>query len=472
MAITTAAGLDGGRFADRPVLDALSGALAALSGSQTQRMWALTEPEVSEAVRLLGALHASVEAHLVAAMTEAKSRSLGSGIGWGPVDWARALAPQLPLRTLTDAEVVATGAGEPRLAAVVQGAILAATEPGAVESAGGDGETLPVGKAAQIVRFHRSVRGLADAEALEQLTAALLDGARGQRGVGERELATFIVRGGQLLRPDREVENDAQVKAAHRSLTKSKGPVGLARYTWLLDEEGAAVVDAAVDALAKPKPDEDTGEHDQRSPETRRADALLDLVRRAVEAPEGTPRQPKTTVVVTVPLEVLEGRRRGAGLTPTGEVLTAGTVRRLSCDGQLVPVVLGTRGEVLDQGEAIRLFNRAQIRHLWLRDQHCSFPGCSKPSAWCDAHHLVHWTDGGPTDIWNAALLCRAHHSVVHSHRYAGRVTDGLHGPHVVWDLVTNSYDALLAEHRAGRLGRGGVATSCAGGPAARPPRP
>ena len=54
-----------------------------------------------------------------------------------------------------------------------------------------------------------------------------------------------------------------------------------------------------------------------------------------------------------------------------------------------------------------------------------------------NAHHLVHWLDGGPTDIHNAALLCRAHHTVVHRERYAGAVIQGPHGPQVHWDLAT-----------------------------------
>ena len=228
-------------------------------------------------------------------------------------------------------------------------------------------------------------------------------------------------------------------------------PSGLSRYTLLLDDDGAAVVDAAVEALARPRRDEDTGDLDTRTPAARRADALLDLVSRAVEAPEGLPRQAKTTMLVTVPLEVLQRRARGAGLTLTGGVLTTDAVRRMACDAEVVPVVLGSRGEVLDQGTAIRLFTTAQIRRLWLRDHHCTFPGCSKPARWTDAHHLVHWADGGPTDIDNAALLCRAHHTVVHRERLSGRVVDFGHGPTVAWDMTPGSYDRRVVKpHEVG----------------------
>jgi hypothetical protein len=51
---------------------------------------------------------------------------------------------------------------------------------------------------------------------------------------------------------------------------------------------------------------------------------------------------------------------------------------------------------------------------LAVRDRGCVFPGCDRPLSWCDAHHLWHWVDGGPTDLNNLALLCRAHHRAVH----------------------------------------------------------
>ncbi len=41
------------------------------------------------------------------------------------------------------------------------------------------------------------------------------------------------------------------------------------------------------------------------------------------------------------------------------------------------------------------------------RDQGCRFPGCT--SQHCDAHHIVHWADGGETKLSNLVLLCRRH---------------------------------------------------------------
>ncbi|MFI5287277.1 MAG: HNH endonuclease signature motif containing protein [Candidatus Dormibacteria bacterium] len=38
---------------------------------------------------------------------------------------------------------------------------------------------------------------------------------------------------------------------------------------------------------------------------------------------------------------------------------------------------------------------------MHLRDQGCRFPGCDRPPAWTDGHHIIHWSDGGPTELEN-----------------------------------------------------------------------
>jgi hypothetical protein len=437
-------------------------------GSTPERLWALSDAEVTQSFALLGTQRGHVDAHLVDVLAEAKRRGLGSGDGWGPVDWARGQAPQLPTRTLSDLDTVATAAadtaaGDMRLGAVIDAVTEAArcaskdgadeadpTDP--AEGIGSDGPDtehvgtggLDLGKAGQIVRFHRSMRGLADPDHLAELTTITLRAARGPHALSERALATALRHAADQLRPDQLVEHDADTRRAHRSLVKGSGPLGLSRYTLLLDDEGAAILDTAVDALAKPSPDPGTGERDPRTPAARRADALIDLVTRAATAPDGLPRQAKTQLVVTTDLTTLTRQARGAGRTLGGDLLTTDTVRRLACDADLIPVVLGSQGEILDQGQTVRLFTPAQTRHLWLRDHGCTFPGCSRPPQWADAHHLVHWADGGPTDLTNAALLCRAHHTVVHRQRYAGMVVATRHGPTVQWDLVPGAYDDRL----------------------------
>jgi hypothetical protein len=58
-------------------------------------------------------------------------------------------------------------------------------------------------------------------------------------------------------------------------------------------------------------------------------------------------------------------------------------------------LVVNAEGEeVLDLGRRTRTISRALRRAIVLRDQHCQFPGCRVPAAWCDVHHLVHWLLG------------------------------------------------------------------------------
>lgn len=73
-------------------------------------------------------------------------------------------------------------------------------------------------------------------------------------------------------------------------------------------------------------------------------------------------------------------------------------------------MVLGGDSQVLDLGVGRRFFTAAQRAALAVRDGGCVWPGCPAPPGWCEAHHVVAWEHGGPTDLSNAALLCPFHH--------------------------------------------------------------
>ncbi len=62
---------------------------------------------------------------------------------------------------------------------------------------------------------------------------------------------------------------------------------------------------------------------------------------------------------------------------------------------------------------------------LAVRDRGCVFVGCERPAAWSEAHHIVAWHDGGPTDINQRCLLCSFHHLIHHGQWSAVMAADG-----------------------------------------------
>jgi hypothetical protein len=132
------------------------------------------------------------------------------------------------------------------------------------------------------------------------------------------------------------------------------------------------------------------------------------------------------TVVVTMTLEQL---RSGLGSTAldTGVEASAGQARRLACNAQLVPMVLGGDSQPLDLGRARRLFSPPQRLALAHRDGGCVWRGCARPPSWCEAHHPHPWSEGGPTDVRNGALLCPFHHRLLHTGDWVLRIArDGI----------------------------------------------
>ncbi|MHA7240828.1 HNH endonuclease signature motif containing protein [Arthrobacter sp. TMS1-12-1] len=101
------------------------------------------------------------------------------------------------------------------------------------------------------------------------------------------------------------------------------------------------------------------------------------------------------------------------GYSVFGGPVTARTVRKIACDADIIPVVLGDRGEVLDVGRARRLFGVAQRRAMVARDRGCAFPDCTVPAVWAEAHHVTPWVLGGRTDVSNGCLLCSFHHRLI-----------------------------------------------------------
>ena len=81
-----------------------------------------------------------------------------------------------------------------------------------------------------------------------------------------------------------------------------------------------------------------------------------------------------------------------------------------------------THGRTHGLGRRTRTVNAPIWAALVVRDRTCAFPGCDTPTSRCDAHHIEHWADGGPTSLGNLVLLCRYHHQrVIHDDQHQDR---------------------------------------------------
>ncbi|HEX6237987.1 MAG TPA: DUF222 domain-containing protein [Acidimicrobiales bacterium] len=155
---------------------------------------------------------------------------------------------------------------------------------------------------------------------------------------------------------------------------------------------------------------------------TRRADALVALARTALAAgPVPDDADDRTQVVLHVDAAAFApGNQVARSHLEHGPPVPTPTAERLACDATIHPLVHRAVDEAVDLafGRTQRLVNRAQRRALRTRDGNgCAFPGCAA-TRHLHAHHIVHWTRGGATDLDNLVLLCRHHHRLHHEGGY------------------------------------------------------
>ena len=263
----------------------------------------------------------------------------------------------------------------------------------------------------------------------------------------------------EVVDPDR-AERDAEKKldrddrAAHlgRFLAITEDGAGGVRVKGRGTVEDAALIRAALLPLSAPAPVGDQTPAspldpatcgDQRDPRDHGArlwDAWVETARHALSTdlpPESHGARPRVTV--STDLETLRGALSAIGETDDGLELSPSAIRRLACDADIIPVALGSAGEVLDVGRTVRLVTAPLWRALVCRDRHCAFPGCTRPPVMGHAHHIRHWANGGSTSLPNLVLLCGHHHRTIH---------------HTPWEVRINADDGrpeFLPPPKAGR---------------------
>jgi hypothetical protein len=192
-----------------------------------------------------------------------------------------------------------------------------------------------------------------------------------------------------------------------RSLKLASGDDGTVFLSGYLDKVGGAAVRTALEPLAKR-----AGKGDDRTRDTRMADALVDLSMRALD--NGLVPQ-RAHLQVTASLETLLGLPGAPGANMEFSLpISAKAVERLACDCAVTRIILGSDSTVIDVGRAKRTISGPQRKALKVRDGGCTWPGCDRPVSMTEGHHLVHWIHNGPGDMPNLTLLCFRHHWMVH----------------------------------------------------------
>jgi hypothetical protein len=374
------------------IAEAIARAREAMGDVGDIEAWRLTDAELLEAVEGLYRLTSRVQAQALRLLAEIDSRGVAADAGSpSTAAWLTArtqtrvgvarrhvrLAHELTSRPAT-AEALATGAVNEDQAQVVTDVLREL--PAAVEQV-----------------------------TVDEAEMTLL-------GHADRFTATTLARvGAHLLRvldPDGPRPDDCEPADPGYFLHLRTRADGACEGEFLVDPVTAMALTALIDAGAAPRPTSAEGP-DLRTAGRRRADALADLVRIASQQTgEPVPGMARPTIAVTVTIDEL---RDGVQvLTDDMTSLSPSALRRLACDAAVIPMVLGSAGQVLDVGRATRAVPASIRRALIVRDRGCAFPRCDRPPGWTDAHHVIPWARGGPTSLSNLVLLCGHHHETVH----------------------------------------------------------
>ncbi|TQM09280.1 HNH endonuclease signature motif containing protein [Pseudonocardia kunmingensis] len=308
----------------------------------------------------------------------------------------------------------------------------------ACEQIGLDGTVLPARLPATAKAFAAGQAGLRHVEVIAGLLNTPAAGrlTDAQRGGLEEQLAALAGQyrptqlrnlGTQLIEaldddgPEPDDTPPAPVNTLHLRRNRS-GSGG--KITGQIDD--AAMFDAiatVIDANSKP-----LGKDDQRPTAQRQAEALADACGyvlahgEADTLPETGGRRPQLNVIIR--LEDLEQRARSAMLD-FGGTLTPESLRMLACDAAVVPIVMNGAGQPLDVGRSTRVIPDGLRRAVTARDRGCAHPGCDRPPAWCEIHHILEWEHDGHTVLCNLAMLCKAHHRLIHHSGWTVRMRDG-----------------------------------------------
>lgn len=218
---------------------------------------------------------------------------------------------------------------------------------------------------------------------------------------------------------------EERAPSKQQSLAWSHDDNGMLVVVVRLTPEAGAEFVAAIErqqAVGHPQPVDSAEATGQGEP----VDALLELVHGATEPVEpGLVSATQPEVVLHVTAGDLGAERPSRRHLSNDKAVGPAAARRLACDPILTALLHAGDGRVIDVGRRHRLVTQRLRRAVYERDMNCcAFPGCAN-SRWLDVHHIVHWEDGGHTDLDNLLLLCGTHHRAHHADTFSIHLVDG-----------------------------------------------
>ena len=204
------------------------------------------------------------------------------------------------------------------------------------------------------------------------------------------------------------LNQDVPPRDQERSAHLSRLLDGRGRLDADLDAEGMTIAETALRLAESPD-----AEGEERDASRRRGDALVDILRFFLDHQHDAPKN-RNRPHVSLVIDYDRYRKGHGGTFADGIPAAPATIKRTLCDADISRVVTSAGSVILDLGRTERLFTDAQFQALVLRDRHCRAPGCDRPPQWCEAHHVIPWEDGGPTDLSNGVLKCTRHHHIGH----------------------------------------------------------
>ncbi|MCQ3813473.1 MAG: DUF222 domain-containing protein, partial [Acidimicrobiia bacterium] len=157
------------------------------------------------------------------------------------------------------------------------------------------------------------------------------------------------------------------------------------------------------------------------TPQQRMADALAELI----SEPTGDGRSVGTDLLVIADFDVLKQQLENRRLVD-GSPIPITELHKLALEANLLPSIFDTKTQDMWLGRRLRTATEAQRIALIARDQCCI--GCGANPLWCQAHHIIWWSNNGPTNLENLVLVCNdCHHKIhdegwqVHKHPDTGK---------------------------------------------------